>query len=156
MPTNVAELLSTSVILSMALSPFIERFAQFAGDELDRLVSSGSSDGADDDFVATLFERVDADSSGTIDVDELRVYLLAERRPWLFATFLPERTGFEPLPRTPDKRRRRRLSARGRYGHPCAGTSRGEGSRPPRRTTRFPRSTRTATASSPRPSGARD
>ena len=98
LPTNVAELLSTSVILSMALSPFIERFAQFAGDELDRLVSSGSSDGADDDFVATLFERVDADSSGTIDVDELRVYLLAERRPGLFATFLPERTGFEPLP----------------------------------------------------------
>lgn len=77
--SRTSELLTTSVILSMALSPLVAEFAQYAGDELDRLVGEGAipltTGGTVEDEVSALFKRVDADGDGTIDLDELRVYV---------------------------------------------------------------------------------
>ncbi len=77
--SRTSDLLTTSVILSMALSPLFAEFAQYAGDELDRQVGEGriplTSDGDVEDEVSAIFKRVDTDGDGTIDLDELRVYV---------------------------------------------------------------------------------
>jgi len=76
LPTDVARLLAASVILSMSLTPLL---GELAARVAARLGESESAAGEDE--ALALFERVDADGSGSIDLDELRVFVARSGLP---------------------------------------------------------------------------
>ena len=67
---ETAKLLAASVILSMSLTPILGELADFVGRNPEQDARDASSED-----LKTLFDRVDADQSGTIELDELRVYV---------------------------------------------------------------------------------
>jgi Kef-type K+ transport system membrane component KefB/voltage-gated potassium channel Kch len=78
LPTELYKFLVATVIISMALTPFLGEIAQITGEYLDRL--DQSSEGADGGVplaeAMELFSRIDTDDSGTIDFEELRSALV--------------------------------------------------------------------------------
>ncbi|KAH8062830.1 solute:proton antiporter [Aureococcus anophagefferens] len=67
---ETAKLLAASVILSMSLTPILGELADVVGRNPEQDARDASSED-----LKTLFDRVDADQSGTIELDELRVYV---------------------------------------------------------------------------------
>ncbi|KAK7240065.1 solute:proton antiporter [Aureococcus anophagefferens] len=67
---ETAKLLAASVILSMSLTPILGELADVVGRNPEKDARDASSED-----LKTLFDRVDADQSGTIELDELRVYV---------------------------------------------------------------------------------
>jgi Kef-type K+ transport system membrane component KefB/Trk K+ transport system NAD-binding subunit len=78
LPTPLAKVLTASVIISMSLTPLLGELGEFAGNVLDSKgvgqVKNGEGTTAAE--AADLFDVIDEDKSGTIDMEELRKALI--------------------------------------------------------------------------------
>jgi Kef-type K+ transport system membrane component KefB/voltage-gated potassium channel Kch len=83
LPTELAKLLSTSVIISMALTPLLGEIGDYAGNKLEAMFNEGSNDGLTPSQGAELFDQIDVDKSGSIEIDELRNALLKLGFPYV-------------------------------------------------------------------------
>jgi len=71
-PDRLGNLLTASVIISMSLTPLLGELADYVGSAVQRVDADQAARVTADE----LFDVIDADGSGTIEMDELRSYLL--------------------------------------------------------------------------------
>ena len=71
LPNNLAKLLTASVIISMSLTPLLGEVGSFVGSKLDE-----EEIGLTASQEVELFEQIDKDNSGSIELEELRDALL--------------------------------------------------------------------------------
>eukprot|EP00980_Cylindrotheca_fusiformis_P009094 scaffold1966_cov109-Cylindrotheca_fusiformis.AAC.3 len=83
LPTQLAKLLTASVIISMALTPLLGEVGSYAGNKLESMFDEVRDAGLTPSQEAALFEQIDVDSSGTIELDELRNALLKLGFPYV-------------------------------------------------------------------------
>jgi Kef-type K+ transport system membrane component KefB/Ca2+-binding EF-hand superfamily protein len=74
LPTNLAKILTASVIISMSLTPLLGELGSFAANIIES--KSVRSDGLTLEEEIKLFDNIDLDKSGKIDLDELREALV--------------------------------------------------------------------------------
>jgi Kef-type K+ transport system membrane component KefB/voltage-gated potassium channel Kch len=79
---TVSKILSASVIISMSLTPILGEIGSFAGNTLEAQSSDVRADGLTFDEEMKLFDQIDVDNSGTIDIDELREVLIRLNFPY--------------------------------------------------------------------------
>jgi Kef-type K+ transport system membrane component KefB len=82
LPTTLAKILTASVIISMSLTPLLGELGSFAGNYLEAQSGVVRSDGMTIQEEMELFDNIDIDRSGTIDLDELREALVALNFPY--------------------------------------------------------------------------
>jgi len=73
LPEGLANLLTASVIISMSLTPILGEAAAYVSDAVERIDATSAANLKAD----MLFDAIDADGSGEIDMEELRDYLLS-------------------------------------------------------------------------------
>jgi Kef-type K+ transport system membrane component KefB len=77
LPPTLAKLLTASVIISMSLTPLLGELGEFAGNYLEQNMDVVPEEGS---LTATeanaLFDEIDSDRSGAIELDELRNVLI--------------------------------------------------------------------------------
>jgi Kef-type K+ transport system membrane component KefB/Ca2+-binding EF-hand superfamily protein/voltage-gated potassium channel Kch len=76
LPTKVANLLIASVIISMSLTPILGEIGAAAGNYIESQGGVVRSDGLTVQEEIELFDKIDIDQSGTIDIEELREALV--------------------------------------------------------------------------------
>jgi Kef-type K+ transport system membrane component KefB/Ca2+-binding EF-hand superfamily protein/voltage-gated potassium channel Kch len=76
LPGDIARLLDASVIISMSLTPLLGNLGDFAGDLIDGKANNGKKAIMSVEQAASLFDNIDTDRSGSIELDELRTALL--------------------------------------------------------------------------------
>ena len=76
LPIAIARLLEASVIMSMSLTPVLGDLGDFAGRFIDGNTNEGKKTVLTIAEATELFDRVDTDGSGAIELDELRTALL--------------------------------------------------------------------------------
>lgn len=76
LPTSLAKILTASVIISMSLTPFLGEIGSIAGNIIESQSGSIRADGLTFDEELSLFDRIDVNQSGTIDLEELRQALI--------------------------------------------------------------------------------
>lgn len=78
LPTALAKVLTASVIISMSLTPLLGELGDFAGNFLDAkgVGQVKNGEGITALEAADLFDVIDEDKSGTIDIEELRGALI--------------------------------------------------------------------------------
>jgi Kef-type K+ transport system membrane component KefB/Ca2+-binding EF-hand superfamily protein/voltage-gated potassium channel Kch len=81
LPGQLGKLLTASVIISMALTPLLAELGDLIGNYLDANLGSSSGDEMDGLMSSAeaqaLFDEIDVDKSGTIELDELRNVLVS-------------------------------------------------------------------------------
>jgi Kef-type K+ transport system membrane component KefB/voltage-gated potassium channel Kch len=83
LPTELAKLLTASVIISMALTPLLGEIGNYAGNKLEAMFDEVRDDGLTPSQEAELFDQIDVDNSGSIEIDELRNALLKLGFPYV-------------------------------------------------------------------------
>jgi len=76
LPNKVANLLIASVIISMSLTPILGEIGAAAGNYIESKEGTIRSDGLTVKEEIELFDKIDIDQSGTIDMEELREALV--------------------------------------------------------------------------------
>ena len=80
LPKSLAELLSASVIISMSLTPLLGDLGEQAGMYIERkfggVIHMADRDDLSSAEVESIFDQIDTNGSGTIEIEELRVPLL--------------------------------------------------------------------------------
>lgn len=74
--TKLSNLLTASVIISMSLTPLLGELAEYVGEVVER-IDAGQEGNVQAD---ALFDSIDADGNGSIEMEELREYLLGGGR----------------------------------------------------------------------------
>lgn len=76
LPVALVRLLDASVIISMSLTPLLGNLGDFAGNILDGKAIEGRKVTMSVEEAAGLFDKIDTDRSGNIELEELRTALL--------------------------------------------------------------------------------
>jgi Kef-type K+ transport system membrane component KefB/voltage-gated potassium channel Kch len=76
LPTDLSKLLVASVIISMSLTPLLGNLGAYAGDLIDATTNDVREDGLTATEQAELFDQIDTDRSGSIELEELRDALI--------------------------------------------------------------------------------
>ena len=76
LPTSLAKILTASVIISMSLTPLLGELGSFAANIIESNDKSVRPDGLTLQEEIELFDNIDQDRSGKIDLDELREALV--------------------------------------------------------------------------------
>jgi len=78
LPNSLAKLLTASVIISMSLTPILGEIGDFIGNKIEELegFTPPTGDELTEKEAEILFDEIDEDGSGSIEMEELRVALL--------------------------------------------------------------------------------
>jgi len=86
LPSDLAKLLTASVIISMSLTPLLGELGDFTGNYLESRMGTAPSTINGDGLTAAeaekIFDETDTDKNGAIDLDELRVALIKLHIPY--------------------------------------------------------------------------
>jgi len=83
LPVALTKLLTASVIISMALTPLLAAVGSYAGNRLEALFDEVRDAGMTPAQESELFDQIDTDDSGTIELEELRKALLKLDFPYV-------------------------------------------------------------------------
>ena len=76
LPGSLGSLLTASVILSMSLTPLLGEAAAYIGELVERIDATSAANAKAD----ALFDAIDVNGDGVIELDELRTYLLEQEQ----------------------------------------------------------------------------
>ncbi len=76
LPTSLAKILIASVVISMSLTPFLGEVGSVAGNFIESQSGYIRADGLTFDEELGLFDKIDVNQSGNIDLEELREALI--------------------------------------------------------------------------------
>jgi len=85
LPSALDQLLTASVIISMSLTPLLGDLGDVAGNYLESISKTVKPlpwDGLTADEAESIFDEIDVDENGTIEIDELRTALVNLRIPF--------------------------------------------------------------------------
>jgi len=76
LPNALAKLLIASVVISMSLTPLLGEIGSYLGDRLEAMDGNVREDGMTMEEETLIFDQIDTDGSGTIELEELREALI--------------------------------------------------------------------------------